>query len=316
MTRRLDGALDERMDWGSTWPTTAGQDIAPGYRAWELIGQGKRFELWLVWDSRRWLPACVKLPRQDAMSGSTVAALGREFYAISLLDHPQIPRLLGHDLSAEVPYIVYEFVEGLSLSESLDQEGPCSWIDATYLGLELASALRHVHEQGLVHLDLKPRNVIMRDDRAVLVDFDIALPIGVVRSETRPRGTHQYMAPEQIRCEPANPSMDLFALGALLYEAVTNRRAYRRRRTGSLSRSTSTATADKVYRQLDSDAAPLAELVPGISTDFVRLVDRLLDRDPARRPESSSHVLAELGLLLPPEEEGLWPSWVDPLQDQ
>ncbi|MGB5757623.1 MAG: serine/threonine-protein kinase [Acidimicrobiales bacterium] len=256
----------------------------------------------------------MKLPRQDSLSESSVAALGRELTNVSMLDHPSIPRLLGHDMTADVPYIVYEFVEGLNLSESLEQDGPCGWIDAAYLGMELAAALRHLHEREIVHLDLKPRNVIMRDGRAVLIDFDIALPVATVRSETKPRGTHQYMAPEQIRCQPAHPLMDMFALGTVLYETVTGQRTFRRRRSDCSSQSTSTATADKVYRQLDQDPTPLAELVPDISDGFAAFVHSLLDRDPSRRPQSATHVLASLRELLPPDEEGLWPSWADPMQ--
>jgi serine/threonine protein kinase len=248
------------------------------------------------------------------LSESTVAALGRELASVSSLDHPYIPRLLDHDMAAGPPYIVYEFVEGLTLTDSLREEGPCDWIDAIYLGLELASALRHIHERGIVHLDLKPGNVIMRDGRAVVIDFDLALPLGAVRSETKPRGTHQYMAPEQIRCEPAHPSMDIFALGTVLYQVVSDRRTFRRRRTDATSHSASTATADKVYRQLEQDPIPLTKLVPGIDAGFAGLVHRLLDRDPAARPPSASHVLASLSELLPADEEGLWPDWADPMQ--
>src|SRR5439155_25515713 len=91
---------------------------------------------------------------------------------------------------------------------------------------QIASVVHYVHGRGWVHLDVKPGNVSIRDGRAILMDFDISLPIGQVRSERRPRGTAAYMAPEQIRCGPAACSMDVFALGATLFEALTGRRAF------------------------------------------------------------------------------------------
>ena len=92
--------------------------------------------------------------------------------------------------------------------------------------MQIASVLHYLHGEGVVHLDLKPTNVVLMDGRPVLLDFDIARPVGARGSGAKPRGSAAFMAPEQIRCESAAPSMDLFALGAVLYEAATNTPAF------------------------------------------------------------------------------------------
>jgi len=225
----------------------------------------------------------------------------------SLMPHPAIPRLFGADLDGPRPYLVQEFIEGKPLSHVLDDDGPYDGHDLVFLGLQLGAALRHIHRRGFVHLDLKPSNVAMRGDRAIVFDFDIALPIGVQRSTDKPRGTHNYMAPEQIRCEAAHPSMDLFALGALLYEAASNQVAFA---LDTVDQPTNSDSGPRVHRQEGAPIQPIGELVPELPLPIATVIDQLTAIDVEARPASASEAIRLLEAALPPDGERLWPPWV------
>src|SRR5256885_14469009 len=104
--------------------------------------------------------------------------------------------------------------------------------EVALLGLQLAGALRYLHGRGVVHLDLKPSNVCLREGRPVLIDFGIARCAGTLRRRGALRGSAPFMAPEQCRDEAARPATDLFALGAVLFEAATGEHAFHPRRLG------------------------------------------------------------------------------------
>lgn len=291
----------------STWDITEGTELAPGYYAWDVLGVGRRFEMWVAWCADRLTPVCVKLPRRDELNERTFDALRREHQAASSFDHPAIPRVFDADLEGPRPYLVHEFIEGKPLSLVLDDDGPYDGHDLVFLGLQLGAALRHIHRRGFVHLDLKPSNVAMRGDRATVFDFDIALPIGAQRSTNKPRGTHYYMAPEQIRCQPAHPSMDLFALGALLYEAASNRVAFALD-TGELP--TDSDAQPRVHRQNGAPIPPIGDLAPDLPLPIAAVIDRLMAIDVEARPASAAESIRLLEAALPDDDDRMWPAWV------
>jgi serine/threonine protein kinase len=293
-TRNRTGALDTRRDWGFT----PGAELAPGLRAWALLGDGPRCETWLAWDVARWSAVAVKLPHPDQLGkGKAEAALARELATVSGLAHPAVQRLLDARLDAALPHLVYEYVEGPTLAAVLDEDGPMELVDVVLTGLQLAGTLTWLHGRGLVHLDVKPGNVVLRDGRAILIDFGITSAVGVPPAPGRVRGSPPYMAPEQEQRHPAAPSMDLFALGMLLHELATGRRP-----------------------DPDGDGmgagggGEVAEVLPGA---LGRVVAALLEPEPADRPATASQVLRQLAEALPPgeplEAEQPWPTWATPL---
>lgn len=313
-TNHIESATTDTED--STWEFVEGSELAPGFFAWDLLGIGRRFEVWIAWCSDRLTPVCVKIPRSDEMNDRTIDALRREHAAASSFDHPAIPRVFAAELDAPIPYLVHEFVEGKPLSHVIDDDGPFDTTDTVFLGLQIAAALRHIHHRGFVHLDLKPSNIAMRGDRAMVIDFDIALPIGVQRSLTKPRGTRQYMAPEQIRCEPASEGMDLFALGAVLYEAATGKTAFK---LHSKDGPSATDQRPTEFRQTGPPIAPTCNDAPQLAPSVATVIDRLIttchrdDHPEGQRPETAEEVIRLLVASRPSQAEQLWPPWVNEL---
>jgi eukaryotic-like serine/threonine-protein kinase len=213
--------VDPEPSWA--WPP--GHELAPGLLAWALLGDGRRCETWLAWDLGRWCPVAVKLPR-PRQGARAVAGLAQEAAVAGATAHPGIRRLLEARLDAPVPRLVFEYVEGPTLDDALAGDGPFHPVDVLLTGMQLAAALGHLHGRGLAHLDVKPGNVVLRDGRPVLIDLGLARPVGEAPPGGHRRGSPPWMAPEQVRRRPASPGMDLFALGAVLYELATGTQAF------------------------------------------------------------------------------------------
>jgi eukaryotic-like serine/threonine-protein kinase len=289
------------------WEFAAGQALVPGLLAWTRLGDGPRCETWLAWDVARWSPAAVKLPLPATLrAGRGLAALRPELEAAADLAHPGIQRLLDSSLEGPLPYLEFEYVEGPTLDAAVEDDGPFHPIDVVLTGMQLTAALGYLHRRGLVHLDVKPGNVVLRDQRPVLIDFGFASRAGDPPRPGRVRGTPAWMAPEQIAREPAAPSMDLFALGATLFELATGESAFEPADEGAeLER----------WPQLSPDrGAQRRALGRTVGPRLAALIGGLLALDPADRPATAGEVLLALDEALPPEAaaERFWPGWATP----
>jgi eukaryotic-like serine/threonine-protein kinase len=286
-----------------SWDWPPGHELAPGLLAWALLGDGRRCETWLAWDLGRWCPVVVKLPRPGGATGRAVAALAREAQVAGSTAHPAIRRLLDDRLDQPLPHLVFEYVEGPTLDDALAEDGPFHRIDVLLVGMQLAAALGHLHGRGLVHLDLKPGNVVLRDGRPVLIDLGLALPVGEAPAGGHRRGSPPWMAPEQVSRHPASPGMDVFALGAVLYELATGTQAFDPADDGP---------PERRWPQLAGPPPPARSRNAGVPAAVDRALATLLAPDPAERPATAAQVLALLAAAMPAgaaEEDRLWPTW-------
>jgi eukaryotic-like serine/threonine-protein kinase len=291
------------VDPEPSWSWSPGHELAPGLLAWALLGDGRRCETWLAWDVGRWCPVAVKLPRPGGRQDRAVAALAQEAQVAGSVAHPGIRRLLESRLDQPLPFVMFEYVEGPTLDDALASDGPFHPVDVLLVGLQLAAALGHLHDRGLAHLDVKPGNVVLRDGRPVLIDLGLARPVGEAPAGRHRRGSPPWMAPEQVRRRPASPGMDLFALGAVLFELATGTQAFDPADDGP---------AERRWPQLAGPPAPASRHNPEVPAALDRVIATLLTPDPGDRPATAAHVLALLAEAMPAdaaEEDRLWPIW-------
>ncbi|WP_217915011.1 serine/threonine-protein kinase [Miltoncostaea marina] len=222
------------MSEAGSWGFAEGDEIAPGRHAVRLLGGGTRFEAYLAWDDALLAMVVVKVlrpghaARPDALEG-----LAAEVEALRRLQHPAIVRSFGHALVGRRPHVVLEFLDGPRLSTLLRRHG-MAIEQALSLGLQLCSAVHYMGRAGVVHLDIKPSNVIMGAPPR-LIDLSVARTLDALAGIPAGVGTDAYMAPEQAdpaRLGEIGPASDVWGLGATLYEALCGRRAVPRPRAG------------------------------------------------------------------------------------
>jgi serine/threonine protein kinase len=212
---------------------------------------------------------------------------------LSRLAHPVIVRAFDADLDGDRPHVVLEHLDGPRLSSLLRRFGPLSMEQLLPLGLELCSALHYLSTQDVVHLDVKPSNIIMGAPPR-LIDLSIARSVEAAARLDHVTGTDAYLAPEQ--ADPPHSgtpgtASDIFGLGVTLYEALTGERPYR---DGSRDKK---APPEDVWPQLVDAPTPLPRNIPEI---VARPILACLDPDPGSRPTA-----AELAGELQPLVEAL-----------
>ena len=269
-----------------TWGLTEGDAIAPGRTVLRSLGGGRRYEVFLIWDDHRLAVLVAKVLRPElAADPAALRELAHEAEALARLAHPVLVR--GFDVVAEgrFPHLLIEHLEGPTLRELIDRDGTLALEQALPLGLHAASALHYMAGEGMVHLDVKPDNVVMGAPPR-LIDLSVTRTVEGARRLRRPVGTDGYMAPEQCdpECGPIGPPADVFGLAATLHHAVSGRRPFAR--DGAAR-----------FPQLERDAAPLPRRVP---RELAALLSAALARDPALRPKA-----AELAAGLEPLVAGL-----------
>ncbi|WP_158710335.1 WD40 repeat domain-containing serine/threonine protein kinase [Streptomyces sp. NRRL F-5126] len=266
-----------------------GERVGGRYRLVEVIGQGGMGRVWRAEDEVLGRRVAVKqvllapdLPAEDR--ARLIRRNRTEAEAAARLHHPGIVTV--HDVidHAGTPWIVMEHLSGPSLATLIARRGRLQWPRAAALGAQVAEALAHAHARGVVHRDLKPDNILMEGDRAVLTDFGIARILDSDSTLTSPGtvlGTPQYMPPEQLNGQKVAASGDLWALGATLYAAVEGRPPY----TGDGLRALITAILTRPL-PAPAHAGPLAGLLA-----------ELLTRDAGQRPtaETTARRLHALG---------------------
>ncbi len=277
-----------------TAPTPASQpgDWRALYHPVHLIGRGGMGETHLALDRATGKPVCVKalLPTINSR------ALLQECRALAKLDHPHLVRLLNFDTQAEAPYLVVEFVQGVTLADYLRHQGALTEPVVIDLGLRLFDALAYAHEREVLHCDLKPGNILLEHNGAELlprvVDFGLAVvdrrdDRSALTAVGRVAGTPLYMAPEQFEGAQLSGACDVYAAGQILCECLTGRPEFE----GSLW-----AVAHAKTQQ--AEGLEVRDAPWGVSPSLADLIAACTQLDPRRRP-TARQALAALRALGP-----------------
>src|SRR5437867_6624632 len=291
---------------------TAGTRLGP-YEVLAPLGAGGMGEVWKARDTRLDRSVAIKvLPAEFAENAQLKLRFEREAKTISQLNHPNICTLYdvgflggGPPPSAAdaaegrgapqsgVPYLVMELLDGESLADRLTK-GPLPIEQVLRYGIEIAEALEKAHKAGVVHRDLKPGNIMLTKAGAKLLDFGLAKPASVFNADGATQhkpltqegtivGTFQYMAPEQIEGGEVDARTDIFALGAVLYEMATGKRAFEGKSKASLIASILTA-----------EPQPITAVQPMTPASFDRVIRTCLQKEPDDRWQSAHDVATEL----------------------
>ena len=230
----------------------------------------------------------VKVPHALFASGvGAWSRFEREAEIGAKLQYPSIIKFIPVPGVGRGTYIVTEYLHGQTLEEHL-RNGPLPEPVALALACRIAAALQYLHEQGVVHSDLKPGNVMLCADGSVrLIDFGMAQPVETgwfhLRAATPAMGTSDYIAPEQLQHKRGRPSADLYSFGAMLYEMLTGRAPF---------------PGDDPFvigsKRLTGDPVAPRKLNPKISPQVEEIILHAMQRDPARRYPTAAAMQADL----------------------
>ncbi len=274
-----------------------GARIGP-YEIVGLIGAGGMGEVYRARDARLERDVAVKLlPAGMLGDDETRRRFRKEARTIAKLSHPNIVAIFDTGEQDGADYVVMECVPGTTLEEKLSS-GALPENDAVEFGCQTAAALEEAHEHHIVHGDLKPANVIVTPrGQAKVLDFGLARQMPSVDAMTVSEGLGQrefggtlpYMAPEQLLGTPADPRIDLHALGAVLYEMATGKRPF--------EGETPAALVDAILHKAPSSARVVN---PAISAEFARIIGKCLEKDPECRYQSARELRVDLERLASP----------------
>ena len=267
------------------------------YRIVEKIGEGGMGKVYRAHDERLDRDVAVKVLHEAvAQDADRLARFEREAKAVAKLAHPNILEIWDFGREDSVTYAVTELLEGETLRERLEV-GALGWRKAGETGAAIAEGLAAAHGAGIIHRDLKPDNIFLTSDgRVKILDFGLARDVEAAsadetRSPTVSRytdpgavmGTAGYMSPEQVRGEPADQRSDIFALGSVLYEMATGRRAF--------ARDTAAETMTAILREEPPEVSGTDVLLP---PELEQTVRRCLEKRPEARFQSASDLAYNL----------------------
>jgi eukaryotic-like serine/threonine-protein kinase len=286
----------------------SGQDLVVGtelghYRIVEKIGAGGMGEVYRAHDQHLDRDVAVKvLPSGTLTDSSARKHFHKEALILSQLNHPNVATIHDFDTQQGVDFLVMEYIPGITLSAKLAAR-PLPEMEIIRLAIQLAEGLVAAHDRGVVHRDLKPGNLrVTSDGRLKILDFGLAklrLPVTASAtteslSETQTMaGTLPYMAPEQLQGWKADPRIDIWALGAVLYEMATGQRPFREE--------LATRLADQIMHE--ATLSPRI-LNPQVSYELERIISKCLEKDPESRYQSAREVVVDLRRLSQSEAAG------------
>ncbi|MEZ4410674.1 MAG: serine/threonine-protein kinase [Polyangiales bacterium] len=268
---------------GGVFGGTTRTSVAGRYRLVRSIGAGGHAEVWEAIDGLSAARVALKLLPQ--VQGPERARVRREIAALRRLCVPGVVRLLDEGVDGDLAYLAMELVEGAPFPGS---RGPRPWASLEGVAVALLETLSRIHALGLVHRDMKPGNVLVRADGfPTVLDFGVSL--GSVSSNTpltqdgQILGTPAYLSPEQIQGRAITPAADLYAVGVMLYEALSGRLPH----PAPLVHGT-------FYARLTQRPPSLSDVAPEVPAHVSEAVAAMLEIEPERRPRSAAEAIDRL----------------------
>lgn len=258
------------------------------YQVDRVLGRGGMATVYLAEDRESGRPVAIKVLRPELTSILGPTRFHREIDFLARLRHPNILPILDSEETGPFLYYVMPYVAGDSLEALVEREGPLPLDRVLAIARDLAMAIDYAHGEGILHRDIKPGNVLLEEDRALVCDFGIARAIEVASGESISSsglviGTPAYMSPEQAISGALDRRSDIYALGCVIYEMLAGEPPF----TGPSSQAI-------FGKQLNERPRSLCVVRPALPRDIEAAVLEALEKDPERRPASAGLLVSLL----------------------
>jgi len=269
-----------------------GMVLGGRYRIVRLVGSGGMANVYLATDLSSGSRVAIKILKAEYSSDTEfIKRFDTEAKASASLSHSNIVKVLGIGQEGGFRYMVQEFVEGITVKDLINQNGHLDWKIAVPIAIQVGLALDHAHQNGIVHRDIKPHNIMISKDRiAKVADFGIARAATsntITLTSGGALGSVHYFSPEQARGALVGPASDIYSLGVMLFEMLT----------GSLPFDGDTPVAIAV-KHLQEPVPFASAYVPGIPAGLDAIIQKSMQKSPEYRYSSVRDFVAELDALM------------------
>lgn len=285
-----------------------GKVLDERYRIQSVIGEGGMAMVYKATDLRLDRSVAVKIMRDEMADDEEFRSrFCAESHAVAMLSHPNIVAVYDVSHSDAMEYIVMELVDGITLKQYIDRKGALAWKEALHFARQIAKALSHAHERGIIHRDIKPQNIMLLRDGTIKVgDFGIAALENEIHEENgQAIGSIHYIAPEQARGEFPDARSDIYSLGVVMYEMLTGEKPYVGETLGEIA-----------VQHMNAQPVPPHEKKADIPPELERITLKAMNADIAERYQTAGELLEDLDKFGAPQhpEEPDEPEPVAPIK--
>ncbi len=264
-----------------------GKKLDGRYEIRELIGVGGMANVYHCYDTIDAREVAIKILKDEFLDNEDfIRRFKNESKAIAVLNHPNIVRVYDVSFGDMIQYIVMEYIDGITLKEYIDMQKVLDWKETVHLTTQILKALQHAHENGIVHRDIKPHNIMLLQDGTIKVtDFGIArFSSNATRTMTEQAiGSVHYIAPEQARGEKTDGKTDIYSVGVMMYEMLT----------GTLPFDADSAVSVALM-QLQANAKRPREINPDIPEGLEEITIKAMQKNPDDRYHSAVEMLSDI----------------------
>ena len=256
------------------------------YEILEVIGEGGMAVVYKALCHRLNRYVAVKIMRDDmAADDEFRQRFCAESHAVAMLSHPNIVAVYDVSHNDTMEYIVMELVDGITLRQYMDKRGAVPWRETLHFTKQMAKALSHAHERGIIHRDIKPQNIMLLKDGTIKIgDFGIAALENEMHEENgQAIGSIHYIAPEQARGELPDARSDIYSLGVVMYEMLTGKKPYEGDSIGEIA-----------VKHMNAEAVMPRDIVPDIPEELEQITMKAMCADLSRRFQSANELLQAL----------------------
>ena len=265
-----------------------GKRLDGRYEIREIIGVGGMAVVYKAYDNQEDRLVAIKILKEEFLTNEEfLRRFKNESKAIAMLSHPNIVNVYDVSFGDLIQYIVMEYIEGITLKEFIEKEVSLRWKDAVHFTIQILKGLQHAHDNGIVHRDVKPQNIMVLEDGTIKVtDFGIAR---FARSDQRTItdkaiGSVHYISPEQARGEKTDEKADIYSVGVMLYEMLTGKLPFQ-----------ADSAVSVAIMQLQREPQLPTEINDSIPQGLEQITMHAMQKSQERRYQSAAEMLCDLG---------------------